>query len=61
MSVAILLELQIPKAPWVVSEFILGNLALVVRAPKVGKSYFLIKRLRGVTVSGANYSILRGR
>ena len=58
MAVAILLELKIPEAPWVVLEFISGNLALVVGAPKVGKSYFLLKLQRDVTVSGANHSIL---
>lgn len=55
-----LLALPIPEADWLVPELIPTGLSLIGGAPKVGKSYFILKLAKDIFASGGRIFYLAG-
>lgn len=55
-----LLALHIPETDWIVPDLIPAGLSLIGGAPKVGKSYFILKLTKDILNNGGNIFYLAG-
>ncbi|MBT5001210.1 MAG: AAA family ATPase [Tateyamaria sp.] len=55
-----LLALPIPETDWIVPDLIPAGLSLIGGAPKVGKSYFILKLTKDILNDGGNIFYLAG-